>query len=642
MVMMIRKPHVNVYSTSNDQIRLLRYHGCVLFLVILVASCGITLWNTRVLQLPRDPYRGDYQERSKTFHHPGYNEREMEPHASLIDDSEKHLEQVRLLLASHGRLMWYDVKRDAVDILDENHGIYYGGFYGDDSQTTLWYVSRPHNWKPETAIESLVELEEETKRKLRSIQIDSKFTHDVVRRGKFVYAADTERGGILELELPDMTLTRRMDLFTKKEHVNTLSPTMDGKYMWAMLHNLGPSILAKVDLDSGLVVKRIENVGLQSHGAVQMGDSILFLDSNHASLARIHIKTELIETLYMVDGQVFLKGLCVVDGIAFFGIAPSQKRQDRADENLQCEIAAFDLEAKRLLFRRQLPTKGLLNVISAPHLLPESTTIAVTSNPPGLYRKALSMRPYINLPPDDPLSQYPPSIDSVFWDSGYARLDNSRKNTRVGFDGGVQMILYHEDLSELKKALLAMPAHFWEPEYQKKANAYIMGRDSQLAQFKPGTQTIHLIFSDRDAQKVFEFPWYRDTFGHLVKPLLQKLLGKHYDYITRVQFALMPGQSEIKPHVDSGGYSKDGHRIHFVIASNPGVSFHVCDKDTCIKLHTEEGTVFELNNRLKHHVKNDGHEDRIHMVVDVAEEPRPRQQLEVGQLCTYVRGQVTC
>ena len=204
------------------------------------------------------------------------------------------------------------------------------------------------------------------------------------------------------------------------------------------------------------------------------------------------------------------------------------------------------------------------------------------------------------------------------------------------------MILYHEDLSELKKAVLAMPAHYWDPEYQKKANAYIMGRDGQLAQFKPGTKTINLIFSDRDAENVFEFPWYRDTFGHLVKPLLQHLLGKHYDCITRVQFALMPGQSEIKPHVDSGGYSQDGHRIHFVIASNPAVSFHVCDNDECIKIHTEEGTVFELNNRLKHYVKNDGQEYRIHMVVDVAEEPRPRQPLKVGQLCQYVRGQVTC
>jgi len=538
--------------------------------------------------------------------------------------------QVRLLLASHGRLMWYDVQRDTVDVLDEKHGIYYGGFYGDDDQTTLWYVSRPHNWKPETAVEYLVELEEDTKRKRRSVEIDSKFTHDVVRRGKFVYAADTDRGGILELELPDMTLRRRMDLFTRKEHVNTLSPTQDGKYMWAMLHNLGPSILAKIDLGAGTVVKRIENVGLQSHGAVQMGDFIIFLDSNHASLARINLETERIETLYSLDEEVFLKGLCVIDGIAFFGIAPSQRRQNRADENLQCEIAAFDMEQYRLLFRRRVPTKGLLNVISAPHLAPESTSIAVQSSSsssnssPGFYRQALV------------------SIDTVRWDSGYPRLDNSRKNARVGFDGGIQMILYHEDVSELKKAVLSMPSEYWEPEYQKKSNAYITGRDNQLAQFKPGTRTIHLIFSDRDAENVFEFPWYRDTFGHLVKPMLQKLLGKHYECITRVQFALMPRHSEIKPHVDSGGYSEDGHRIHFVIASNPGVSFNVCDKDTCVKLQTEEGTVFELNNRLKHYVKNDGHEDRIHMVVDVAEEPRHRKRLEVGQLCHYSRGQVTC
>ena len=634
--MMIRKaPSSSVYA-GTDQVRLLRYHGCMLFLMIVVASCGIVLWNTSHRIATDDVY--PYQ---NVRHDDGVMNQKIRDNTNTIH---KH-GQVVLLLASHGRLMWYDVEKDEVDVLHEKHGIYYGGFYGDESETSLWYVSRPHNWKPETAIESLVELDVHTREHVKSVQIDSKFTHDVVRKGSFVYAADTERGGILELELPDMTLRRRMDLFTKKEHVNTLSPTSDGKYMWAMLHNLGPSILAKIDLDTGTVVRRIEHVGLQSHGAVQMDDSILFLDSNHGTLSRIHLETERIENIYTVDGHVFLKGLCVIDGIAFFGIAPSQNRQNRADENLNCEIAAFDLVEKRLLFRRKVPTMGLLNVISAPHLVPESTSVAVTSNPPGSYRSVLSGArelPYVTLPPDDPLSEYPPSIDSVHWDSGYPRLDNSRKNSRVGFDGGVQMILFHEDLSELKKAVLDMPSHYWEPEHQKKLNAFITGRDNQLAQFKPGTKAIHLIFSDRDAHNVFEFPWYREKFGHLVKPLLQKLLGKHYEYITRVQFALMPAQSEIKPHVDTGGYSKDGHRIHFVIASNPDVAFHVCDGDACVKLHTEEGTVFELNNRLKHYVKNDGHEDRVHMVVDVAEEARPRHPLQVGQICRYSAGQIIC
>lgn len=616
----------------DSQAQLLRYHGCVLCIGIVVITCVVIPLMNRWDSTSEVPSSSRLVGELRT---PG-------------DDS------VKLLLASHGRLMWYDVVRNSLDILDEGHGIYYGGFYGSDNptaQTSLWFVSRPHNWKPVTAEESLMEIK--GRQVMRSIRIDSKFTHDVVRKGRFVYVADTERGGILELELPDMKQRRRFDLFTHKEHVNTLSPTKDGTFLWAMLHNLGPSILAKIDLTTGTVVRRIPNVGIKSHGAVQLDeDYILFLDSDRASLARINLATEDIETLFSVEGDVFLKGLCVVDGVAFFGIAASQKRQNRADVSLSCELAAFDLEEKRLLFRRKLPTKGLLNVISAPHLIPESTTLAVTSTPPGSYRTALlslddtmtkgKEKSYLHLPPDDPLSQYPPSIDALHWDSGYPRLNNSRKNSRVGFDGGVQMILYHEDVSELKKAVTSLPLHYWEPEYQKTDNAYITGRDNQLAQFKPGTRSIHLIFSDRDAQNVFEFPWYREKFGHLVTPLLKKLLGSDYECISRVQFALMPAHSEIKPHVDSGGYSQEGHRIHFVIASSPDVSFHVCEKDKCVKIHTEEGTVFELNNRLKHYVKNDGQEARIHMVVDVAEGPRQRQPLHVGQICDYLRGEVTC
>ena len=58
----------------------------------------------------------------------------------------------------------------------------------------------------------------------------------------------------------------------------------------------------------------------------------------------------------------YLKGLCVVDDIAFFGIATQQPRGSRDDPSLNCELAAFDLREGLLLWRRQLPTHGLLNI----------------------------------------------------------------------------------------------------------------------------------------------------------------------------------------------------------------------------------------------------------------------------------------
>lgn len=551
----------------------------------------------------------------------------------------------RLLIVSHGRVMWYNVKRDAVDVLHENRGVYYGGFPGEGSSNngTLWVVSRPHNWRPDTTAEYLLEIDAVTGEELQEVQIQSKFTHDVVRKGNSVYVADTGHGDIIVLDYPTMKERSRLKLFTLKQHVNTLSPTDDG-HVWAMLHNLGESAMVKVDVQNGEVVQSIKDVGLRAHGVVQWKDGyMVFLDSDHGSLAKVqtdeesHARPETLWTVDMSEQKYYLKGLCIVDDIAYFGIAISQERKSRADESLNCQLAAFDLTANTLLWRRELPTRGLLNVVSAPHIHVESTAKAVVTSA----HDDAGVGGGVELPPGDPLLAYPPQIGG-YWDSGHPRLDNDRKNRETGFAGGVQMLLYKEDVSELKKALLQMPEESWSPEVQKKENAFLEGREGNLNQFKPGTSAIHLIFSDRQGENVFEFPWYSQKFASLLEPMLRRLLGKDVQNIIRVQFAKMPAHSEIKPHVDSGGYSEKGHRIHIVIASNPDVTFKVCERSTCLKLHTEEGLVFELNNRLKHFVKNDGDERRIHMVVDVSEQPQHRTKLSPGQLCHYNHGKIDC
>ena len=599
-----------------------RAHALILTL-ILVVICGLIVFLDR--HVTYTPPRSNAKQHSQTRKH-------------------------RVLLLSHGRVMWYDLEHHTLDVVHENEGIYYGGFQGSSNskqKAVMWIVSRPHNWRisndaKEQRGEWLIEIDMESKEELRRFKMNSRFTHDVVRKGDSVYVADTGDGHVIELNMKDnMKEVSRMKLFTLKEHVNTLSPTDDG-YIWAMLHNLGKSILAKIDLGTQSVVRRIENVGMKAHGAVQWRDSsIVFLDSDRASLAVIDVDSTEKRILWSTDSSMYyLKGLCVIDDVAFFGIAVSGERKSRTDESLSCELAAFDLRKNVLFWRRVVPTKGLLNVVSAPHLHPESTAKAIDMH--GVIRGVLSVEP-MQFPPGDPLNQHPPLIGG-YWESGYPHLDNAKKNSLTGFAGGVQMLLYTEDLQQLKQAVLSMPDYYWDFEEQSKSNAFIQGREGQLNTFKPGTKAIHLIFSDRDAQDVFEFPWYREKFGTLVKPLLVKLLGKSYENIARVQFAYMPPHSEIKRHVDTGGYSEYGHRIHFVIASNPEVEFQVCEgkASQCIKLYTKEGTVFELNNRLSHFVMNNGEEPRVHMVVDVAESPRTRIPLATGQMCTYKRGKIDC
>ena len=83
-----------------------------------------------------------------------------------------------------------------------------------------------------------------------------------------MYLADTGHGTVWELRASDMSILREMQLFTVQEHVNTLAcwPSWPGAaeadagsphVLVAVLHNLGPSQLAQVDLSTGTVARRL-------------------------------------------------------------------------------------------------------------------------------------------------------------------------------------------------------------------------------------------------------------------------------------------------------------------------------------------------------------------------------------------------
>ena len=49
-----------------------------------------------------------------------------------------------------------------------------------------------------------------------------------------------------------------------------------------------------------------------------------------------------------------------------------------------------------------------------------------------------------------------------------------------------------------------------------------------------------------------------------------------------------------------------------------------------------------LRSLIKHFVENKSDQDRIHLVVDVAETLRERTPLHVGQVCEYKGGNIVC
>jgi hypothetical protein len=117
-----------------------------------------------------------------------------DPPQSTESSQSSAVNSICLMLASHGRLMWYCPETDSTVVLDEGgvsliivtgilsfndgdgnvfagQGVHYGTFPGKRSEkgdlTTVWTVVRPHNWHPNTTEEVLLELDVVTGIKLQ-------------------------------------------------------------------------------------------------------------------------------------------------------------------------------------------------------------------------------------------------------------------------------------------------------------------------------------------------------------------------------------------------------------------------------------------------------------------------------------------
>ena len=185
-------------------------------------------------------------------------------------------------------------------MLRRTQGVYHGIFPGEvhagsGKVSEVWVLSRPHNWRPRSAIEGLLQVSLpsgvvtrqhtiQTRRALclqcttfdSTIQcafthasmhqadmhallqemrsrmllhagacaatrtvLPCRFAHDAVRHGDRVYIASTGEGAILELSYPGLQPVRKHSLFTLENHINSLAPTGNGTALWVMLHNRG-------------------------------------------------------------------------------------------------------------------------------------------------------------------------------------------------------------------------------------------------------------------------------------------------------------------------------------------------------------------------------------------------------------------
>jgi len=531
----------------------------------------------------------------------------------------------RLLLCSHGRLMWFDVGTRSSMVLHEGRGVYYGTFPGK-TNSSVWVVSRPHNWKPSTAVESLLEIDINSGALLDERAIPSKFAHDAIRStsGDVVYVANTGEGSVEELVFPTMAPVRAHRLFTRKEHVNTLAedPT-NPRLLWALLHNLGQSKLVQIDLDTDRVVQQLDNVGMKAHGCVFWREWVVLLDSDRGAVVTVHRQSGDKTTLWADPAVGFLKGLSVVADVAYFGINAPVMRSQRNRPDLGAEIGAVDLLRRELVFRHPVQTQGLLNMVAAPHMAVSSTYRAIDAwidvggkasvglqAGPGATEEAerLSQRKRHRLRSED-LEQLkrrvpeptnfthaicpecmPPSLKHL------ELADKQELKRRLQMTGGrsemnqeegsvytmppYELVLEEMDPESPALAKLADAVRnndtIWTEEYQRVHNAYLDGRQKIDVRFKPGVQYMHFIFSDHSGSKnVIKYPaWYE--WQPLLRPVLEMVFAKHDDSfiehnIIRMQLARMTPNAQIKRHQDTGGWVMVSHRIHVPLIANKEV-----------------------------------------------------------------------
>jgi hypothetical protein len=90
---------------------------------------------------------------------------------------------------------------------------------------------------------------------------------------------------------------------------------------------------------------------------VRWRGAFVLLDSDSGALSLLRVSNGTAKTTRLwaaPEPDRFLKGLAVVDDVAYFGVSAWAPRSARDDPRSNNELAAFDLAANRLLWRREV------------------------------------------------------------------------------------------------------------------------------------------------------------------------------------------------------------------------------------------------------------------------------------------------
>ncbi|EOD09586.1 hypothetical protein EMIHUDRAFT_198112 [Emiliania huxleyi CCMP1516] len=463
------------------------------------------------------------------------------------DLAPRELVPSRLLLMTHSRLLWFDVESLSTSLLLEERDSRFRGAFAADHGRSLVTLATPGTGPPFR--ESLfIEVALSTGDVLRRVQAEATFDgHEAVRYGDRVYVVSTGSGAINVYDVGSLALVRRHALWRRRDHINTVALTPST--MLVLLHGLrrAPSEVQIVERSGHMSAGRLPAVGNSSHGLAYWRGELLTLDS---------------------DG-----GIAVHGGVAYFGLSPPQRRLLR--KRVNSTLVALELASGAELWRRPLPTHGLLNLIAHPSYL---SALA----PPGTIPLAAKAMRRGAAPRAMPATERIVSLGPV-------------------------------DVTELR----ALTADLWG------------GSHSWLHLF-PGLPN----YGKTQRWRVLFPAWRR--FSAALLPLLDELFGRrlglgpeYRNRLLRVQMNRMPRGADIARHQDRGFYATTAHRYHIPVLIPKCIRFsHVrqraegeAGQEAWQEIPFKEGEAFEVNNRIPHRVTQTGPYERVTLIVDLLDGP---------------------
>jgi hypothetical protein len=172
------------------------------------------------------------------------------------------------------------------------------------------------------------------------------------------------------------------------------------------------------------------------------------------------------------------------------------------------------------------------------------------------------------------------------------------------------------DVRDLRNALELVGPDFWRLDQASRVG---------LAGDRPGGAVYYYndqpIFLARSALDEARQTGLVSVLRNASRPLFDKVDAIVRDHVAprypdcdvlRVQLAALPAGQTISPHRDIDMLALI-HRTHIPIATNDAVAFTIAGKDFFLG----EGVLYELNNCVRHAVRNHGDTERVHLLVDM-------------------------